>query len=189
MKKGRSGESRDFFIRSEKSGRGQSVKVDEYDEGSINYSVSSDKSTPPSGARKPRRTAFTASSTIDKRRGNRDLESDDEENSRSDERHSARRRPKDIKKSTSQGRRSLQSRDSGGRSSTSGHRRRRSISTENDSEDDLGSIGNMTRDQDDNDETESSATIQQASPIRKKTSADLLAEESHLLLSQGIGDG
>lgn len=76
------------------------------------------------------------------------------------------------------------------RMSSHSDRSRQSFSTEHDSDEmererTFETIGN-----EDESVTESSATIQQASPIKKRTSADLLAEESsQLLLSQGVTEG
>lgn len=76
------------------------------------------------------------------------------------------------------------------RMSSHSERSRQSFSTEHDSDEmererTFETIGN-----EDESVTESSATIQQVSPIKKRTSADLLAEESsQLLLSQGVTEG
>lgn len=79
-------------------------------------------------------------------------------------------------------------RSSVSRFSSQSERSRQSFSSDQDTDDD-GGRETQTNGNEDDSITESSI-IQPTSPVRKKTSADLLAEESsQLLLSQGITEG
>jgi len=205
MKKGK-GTSSDFFVRSEKGA--STVKsftraASEQESFNQDDEYTSEKSTPQQTSRKPMKKAAAFTKTVQRKHNTGRLqrtidtnaseeESDNDQVTRS--KMSSSKPPFVEKPSSSRLERNRPPTSASARSSHS-ERSQRSFSTENDT-DDLAEVEkredyeNNNDDDDDESETESSTIRQGNSPTRKRTSADLLAEESsQLLLTQGLTDG